>query len=37
VTCPCIIDPMASRCGDWDANQSACFCVECALEGRLPA
>lgn len=26
--CPCFTDPFASRCGNWDDNESACVCAD---------
>jgi hypothetical protein len=26
--CVCQTDPMASKCGQWEDNESACFCAE---------
>lgn len=26
--CPCFVDPLKSRCGKWEGNQSACTCAE---------
>jgi hypothetical protein len=36
MSCLCITDPMASRCGVWENNESACVCVELGLMGQLP-
>lgn len=39
--CPCVLDPMASTCGVWADNESACICTEDGIlheSGRpLPA
>jgi hypothetical protein len=37
MTCACIIDPMSSRCGVWENNESACICAELGLQGALPS
>jgi hypothetical protein len=37
MTCVCAINPMTSKCGRWEENESACICAEIALEGRLPS
>jgi hypothetical protein len=26
--CPCFSNPLASTCGDWDGNESACVCAD---------
>jgi hypothetical protein len=35
--CSCLTNPMASKCGVFDGNVSACVCVEDALQGSLPS
>jgi hypothetical protein len=35
--CPCTLNPLDSRCGDWEDNRSACVCAAIGLEGRLPS
>lgn len=37
MSCPCATDPMASTCGVWEGNESACCCAEHGLEGQLPS
>lgn len=29
--CACVVDPMASACGEWDGNASLCICAEDGL------
>lgn len=35
--CPCYLDPLASTCGRWEGNESACACAELGLHGGLPS
>lgn len=29
--CECSLNPLDSKCGDWEGNESACICVEFGL------
>lgn len=37
--CPCLLAPLASRCGRWEGNESLCICADdgLVLEGGTPA
>lgn len=37
VPCTCETDPISSRCGTWEDNQSACVCAANAAESLGPS
>lgn len=36
VVCSCQIDPMDSKCGQYEGNVSLCACADLGLEGETP-